>query len=200
MNTSINKALLALGVLALTAPAPALAGDESRMPMRQGQPGMMGGGMGMSGKSMEGPGHMRGGMMGRGMGHSGMMGPGMMHGGMMGGMGMEVMEALDLSQEQVQELAQIRREMAQKHGGMRADLMEQRWQLHRELDKERPDPEKVGDLYGQMAELRQQMVQDRVSAMNRFREALSEEQRKKFREMREYMHGMHGGMEFREDE
>ncbi len=182
MKPILINSLFALGALALAASGSAFA-DHGRYPTRMGQthPWMTGGGMGMMGPGMMGPGTMMGG---------GMMGPGMMP----GGMGMQAMHGLDLDQEQVQKMTQIHRELATKHAGMIADMQQQHWQLRQELAKDRPDPETVGKLYGRMFEMRRQMIQDRVKAMNRLRDTLTEEQREQFREMMDDRYRGHPGM------
>jgi len=186
MNSKLQRGVAAIGTLAAVALAgPTLAGDQGPPRMQQGHPGMMMGGGGME---MMGP--------SRGMMGPEMMGPGMMNGM---GMGMATMHALDLDREQVRKMTQIHKELAQKNAGMQAELQEHQWELSRELAKERPSPEKVGELYEQMAQKRKAMIQERVRARNEMQEALSEEQRERFREMMENRRQMHMGGGYYED-
>jgi len=90
-------------------------------------------------------------------------------------------------------MTQIHKELAQKNAGMQAELQEHQWELSRELAKERPSPEKVGELYEQMAQKRKAMIQERIRARNEMQEALTEEQRERFREMMENRRQMHMG-------
>lgn len=180
MTSKLQRSVAAIGTLAAVAlAAPAMAGDQYPPRMQQGHPGMMmgGGGMGMMGP-------------GRGMMGPEMMGPGMMNGM---GMGMATMHALDLDREQVRKMTQIHKKLAQQHAGMQAELQELQWELSRELAGERPSPEKVGELYEQMAQKRKAMIQERVRARNEMQEALTEEQRQRFREMMENRRQMHMG-------
>ena len=178
-----NIAVLAGTLAAITLSAPVHAEGDDMPMMQQGRSGMMmgggmmgqGRGMGMRGSGMMGSGMMSGGSMG-------MMGEGMM-GGM--GMGMATMHALDLDRDQVRQMTQIHKEMAQKHAGMGAEMQELRWELSQEMFKERPNPERVGELSDRLFQQRRQLIQDRVEARNRMMDALSEPQRKQWRQMME---------------
>ena len=191
--------LAAASALCLGAPAVA---DEDDTMMQQGRSGMMmgGGGMGMMG---QGRGMGGGQMMGPGMMMgSGMMGSGMMGGGM--GMGMATMHALDLDRDQVRKMTQIHKELAQMQAGTRAEVQELRWEMAQEMAKERPTPSEVGKLYEQMAAKHRAMIEERIRARNRMQEALTKEQRERFRQMMQNMRQMrmqqgYGPMELEED-
>jgi len=186
----------AIGALAMAAFVTPVTADDSMPMMQQGRSGMMMGGGGMG---MMGPGHGMGPMNGGGMGpgggmgmmNGGMMGQGMMGGGM--GMGMATMHALDLDRDQVRRMTQIHKELAQKHAGMRADIQQLQWELSRELAKEKPSPEEVGDLYQKIFDQRRQLIQDRIRARNRMMDALSDEQRQQWRQMMENRQQMRMG-------
>jgi len=165
MNVRIrNTAVLATTLAAITLSAPVQAEDDDMPMMQQGRPGMMMGGGGM----------------------------GMMGGGGMG-MGMATMHALDLDRDQVRKMTRIHKELAQKHAGMRADIQELRWELSREMTKERPSPERVGELSDRIFQQRRQLIQDRVEARNRMMDALSESQRQQWRRMMENRRQMRMG-------
>ena len=207
MNRGIRYTAVLVGTLAAIAvSAPVHAEDDDMPMMQQGRSGkMMGGGMmGQDrGMGMMGPDMMSGGMMGPGGMGGGMMsgGMGMMGGGGMG-MGMATMHALDLDRDQVRKMTQIHRELAQKHAGMRADMQELRWELSQELAKEQPSPKEVGNLYQQIFQKQRQLIQDRVEARNRMMDALSDKQRKQWRQMMENMQQMRmgGGMPMYDDD
>jgi Spy/CpxP family protein refolding chaperone len=98
-------------------------------------------------------------------------------------MGLTTMRELGLELEQVRAISKIQGELMSKHMAMKTDLREVRWKLQTELDKERPDPERVHKLFGQLFDARQDMVRDRVRAANQVRDNLTEEQADHFQEM-----------------
>jgi Spy/CpxP family protein refolding chaperone len=130
---------------------------------------------------------------GHGMGH-------LMHSLPSPHMGLATMRELGLELEQVRAISQIQKEIMSKHVGMKAELREIRWKLQSELDADRPDPERVHKLFGQLFDARQDMIRDRVEAANQVRDNLTEEQADHFREMKRSMgpgqdrqHRHHGG-------
>ncbi|MFQ3786723.1 Spy/CpxP family protein refolding chaperone [Halomonas sp. A29] len=136
--------------------------------------GMMGGGMGpgMMGSGM-GPG-----MMGSGMG------PGMMGGGMMpcpmldGGKGMMPM----LEPEQRSEMRELMREHRPAQFERMGQLMNLRDDLMAAMHTERPDPEEVQALHGQMAELHGEMLAEMVRMRNAMHDLMTEEQREQMQQ------------------
>ena len=190
MNRGIRNMAVLVGTLAaITVSAPVHAEDDDMPMMQQNRPGMMGGGgMGMMGQG-RGMGMMGGGMMGPGMMSGGM---GMMGGGGMG-MGMTTMHALDLDRDQVSKMAQIHKELAQKRAAMSADMQELRWDLSREMAKDRPDPSQVGKLYGQIADQQRAMMENRIRARNRMMDALSDKQRERWQQMMDNRRDMRMG-------
>lgn len=118
------------------------------------------------------------------MGTMNMMGAGMMGGhGMDMKMGMEMgpmamVHGLELTDEQKKQLRQITRELRTKHW----DLMEQRMDLADQLEdaysaSEKPDPAKIGELYGKTFEVRRQMIQQSLEGRNKIYDLLTVEQR-----------------------
>lgn len=171
MTIKLQRTIAALGTLAaFSLAAPVFAGNQ-QMPMQQqqGGSGMMGGGMG-------GQGHMGGGMMGQGKGK---MGGGMMSGGM--GM-MGPMSSLDLSDEQIQHMTEVHKQMAREHADMMGDMPAMRYRLSRELAKDEPDAERVGELFLQMQKKRRELMQDRMKMRQQMMEMLSKEQRQQMME------------------
>lgn len=159
-------------------------------------PGMMGGyggGYGMGPGMMRGGGGYGPGMMG---GYSGYgMGPGMMGGyggygmGMMGGYGMGSgmmgygpLARLDLSQEQRGKINKIIDTEQKQHWGIMGQMMEEQNKLRDLYSVDEPDPKKVGAEYGQIAKLRQQMLETHIQASNEMQQVLTKEQREQLRE------------------
>ena len=136
-------------------------------------PGMMGGygGYGM------GPG-MMGGYGGYGMG------PGMMWGGGygMGMMGYGPLGSLNLTDEQRAKINKIYDAEQKQHWATMGQMMEQQNKLRDLYSVEEPDPKKVGAVYGQIAKLRQQMLESDVRASNQVQQVLTKEQREQLRE------------------
>jgi Spy/CpxP family protein refolding chaperone len=141
-------------------------------------PGMMGGGNGYG----MGPGM---GMMG-GYGGMGMMGmgPGMMgYGmgpGMMGGYG--AMGMMDLSDEQRSKMNKTMDEERKQHWAIMGKMMEEQNKLRDLYAADKPDPKKVGAVYGEIAKLQQQMIETHVQATNQMQDVLTKEQREQFRQ------------------
>lgn len=143
-------------------------------------PGMMGGygGMGMMGM---GPGMMGGGMMGGGYG----MGPGMM-------MGYGALNGLDLSDEQRAKIDKIFDAERKQHWSVMGKMMDEQNKLRDLYAQETPDPKKVGAVYGEIAKLRQQMIEEHVQASNQMQSVLTKEQREQLRQWNRGGWG-HGG-------
>lgn len=152
---------LALAV-ALAASGTGIALAQGMMGGSQGgmSPGMMGGNQG--GMS---PGMMKG-MMGGGMMPCPMMG---------GGAGMGMMSMLDDEQRSAM------RELMQEHRPAQFERMGQmmnlRDDLMAEMHGERPDPDEVQALHGQMAELHGEMMAEMVRMRNAMHDLMSDEQR-----------------------
>ena len=143
-------------------------------------PGMMGGGygpgmMGGYGGYGMGPGMMGGyggmGMMGGGYG----MGPGMM-------MGYGALNGLDLSDEQRAKIDKIFDAERKQHWSVMGKMMDEQNKLRDLYAQETPDPKKVGAVYGEIAKLRQQMIETHVQASNEMQQVLTKEQREQLRQ------------------
>ncbi|MFA9460290.1 Spy/CpxP family protein refolding chaperone [Thiohalorhabdus sp. Cl-TMA] len=133
--------------------------------------------------------------------HGMMMGHGMMEGGMSDhgmdmmdhGMMMKGMSALGLDEGQVQEMANIYKEYAQQRAGMKVEMMQLRWQLYQEMQKDQPSPEEVGKIYEQIAQKKKTLLQGKVQTRNEMMGVLNQEQMQKLQEMKKRMHKMHMG-------
>ena len=190
-NSMIPKLASLVFAAGLTASAATIwAADAGNVtggycPYQEMGPGMMGGygGYGM-GPGMMGGGY--GGMMGPGMmgGHGGMMGPGMMGGGyggmgMMGGHGMGM---LDLTADQQAKLNKIFDDKRKQHWAIMGKMMEEQSKLRDLYTADKPDPKKVGAVYGEIGKLQQQMIESHVQATNQMQDILTKEQRDQLRQ------------------
>ena len=189
MKTVISetRALLAAGLLStamLGGPVHAAGNDheQSSATMHQGSP-RMAFGQEMERMGSEGVGQ-RGGMRG---GQQGMMGGempmGMMGGdaamGMMGGMRrmQQALDQLDLSDEQRTELRALRHAHREAQFERMARMMNAREDLHALMSVEQPDPRRVREQHGRMAEIHGEMLAEQVRLQNAMRQLLTEQQR-----------------------
>jgi len=128
-------------------------------------PGMMGYGQGGMGPGMMGYGQ-------GGMGH-GMMGFGQ------GGMSPGMMQHLEPEQRrQMRELMQQHRSTQFERMGQMMDLRQEMMEV---MHAERPDPEQVQALHGQMGELRGEMMAEMVRMRGNMLDLLTDEQRQQLR-------------------
>ena len=111
--------------------------------------------------------------------------------GMMGGgYGMGPMSMLDLSKEQRQQISGIHSGLRKKNWermGKMMDLMDRMQELSL---ADTPDPKAMGKVYGEMNDLRRQMMEEGVKAHNAVQAVLTKEQREQLQQMRR---GGHGG-------
>lgn len=152
-----------------------MMGNRSSMeaPVGMPGPGMMGGhGMMQGGGMMGGPGMMMG-------------GPGMMgHMGSMGGMTPYTAVMLGLSEEQLDQVQQIRDDrmgdywnlMRQMHGSMQG--------LMSVWSQPDPEPSEVGAMYARVSEVKRKMIELQAEMRRAFRDVLTDEQRERLDEMR----------------
>ena len=88
----------------------------------------------------------------------------------------KALKQLDLDEGKVDELIEIREGLHAEHSSVRGRMQKLHWRIDQAMAAEGPDPEQVGELYGELFELRRQMIQERIAARNDLRAALSEEQ------------------------
>ncbi|WFM71297.1 periplasmic heavy metal sensor [Halomonas sp. CKK8] len=162
--------------------------------MMMGGQGGMGPGMMMGGQGGMGPGMMMGGQGGMGpgmmMGDQGGMGPGMMMGGQGGMMPCPMMANLGamggmggmLDEEQSSALREMRREHRSAQLERMGEMMNLRDDMLLLMQAERPDPEEVQALHGQMATLQGEMMADKVRMRNRMQDLLSDKQREQLKQ------------------
>lgn len=194
---SLRKiALLSMPLSLFALAAPGVAQTEPKDSYGPGMgPGMMGRGWG-SGPSGECPGF---GMMGSGMGMMGGgmggMGPGMGGMGMMGmgpgaGAGMHPFAMLDLTDDQRTKLGKIQDETRKRHWDLMGKVFDEQARLRDVYATERPDPKQVGQVYGNIAKLQQQMAEITTDAHNRMFDVLTKEQREQLQQWRRGMMGL----------
>lgn len=150
---------------------------QMECPMEQGMPGM-GGMMGMPQ-----------GMMG--MSQGGMMGMGQGMGGMMGGLGMGAINALNLTPQQRTQVNSIQDKLRKDLWQIQGKMLDAQAGLRDAWAAERPEPKKVRQSFNGIADLHGQMIEAEVMAFNQTQDVLTEEQRKKLRNLRGT--GMMGG-------
>ncbi|MEA2117554.1 Spy/CpxP family protein refolding chaperone [Halovibrio sp. HP20-50] len=179
----IRKHTIALGlVLALGASG---AGVALAQGMPESQPGQGSDMMrGNSGQDGMGPG-MMGSDMGPGM-MSGGMGPGMMGSSempcpMMGGTGMGMMQSM-LEPEQRDKMRELMQEHRPAQFERMGRLMNLRDDLMAEMHGERPDPEQVKTLHGELAELQGEMMTEMVRMRNTMHDLMTDEQRQQLQQ------------------
>jgi len=199
-----------MGSASLVAAALALAPSAQAQGYGMG-PGMMrgygpgGGMMGPGGYGM-GPGMMGGygdyetgpGMMGPG---GGMMGPGMMGGygdyetgrGMMGDYGLGQVSRLDLSDQQRDQINKLRDQLRRQHWDIMGKMMDERSKLQDLYAEDKPDPEKIGAVYDEIAKLQKEMVQTRIETRNKIQDVLTPQQREQLKTWRQGRWGAGGG-------
>ncbi|HDZ47393.1 hypothetical protein LCGC14_0056900 [marine sediment metagenome] len=164
----IRKHTFAFGLtLALAASGTGIAFAQGMMGDQAGQGRSMMGGMMGGGQGGMGPG-----MMGE------MMGGGMMPCPMMGGASMGMMSMFDDDQRsEMRELMQEHRPAQFERMGR---MMNLRDDLMAELHGDRPAPDEVQTLHGQMAELHGEMMAEMVRMQNAIHDLMSDEQRQQF--------------------
>ena len=178
--------------------------DDNDMPMMSGGTGCGGYGMGpgmMGGHGM-GPGMMGGCGMGPGMMGGYGMGPGMMGGcGMSPGMmGSGAIGRLDLTADQRTKMTKIQDDLRKQHWALMGKMMDEQAKLRDLYGEEKLDAKKIGAVSDSIHALRKQMMESRIEAVNRMREALTKEQREQLNKWRQGGGGMmdpgagHGSM------
>ena len=158
-------------------------GDWGMMPSGGCQgygPGMMQGygAMGMAGER----GYGNGGMRGRWMASRGMAGQWGMGQGMMRGMGM--MHLLNLTDEQQEKIRHIMDAERKDHWKEMGGMMDARNRLRDLYAGDQPDPKKVGEAWGDIARIRQRMIEANVRAHNRIWNLLTKEQQEQWHQWR----------------
>lgn len=138
-------------------------------------------------------------MCGRGMG--------MMDGcGMRGGM-MEMMDGregdmadfeafrmLNLTPDQKNKMNKIQLDLRKQHWALMGKNIDNKALLNDLYAADRPDAKKIGQVYAFIFDIRRQMIESRIEAMNRMKEVLTKEQLDRLKQLREQGDFMHHGM------
>ena len=85
-------------------------------------------------------------------------------------------KGLGLSDEQKQQMNDIQHGLRQKHWEIMGQMIDQQAALQKAYAGDRPDPKAVGAVYGQIFDLRRQMIEAALEAKNSARDVLTEEQ------------------------
>ncbi len=171
LHTHALLCSLLAGAMALPGTVAAQKGQGGGMQagMQSGSPGGgMQGGMGPPGMMADGWGPSPGscpGWMGGGRGYGYGTGP------------MGSMWRLDLSEQQMAQLRELRREQYRMRAERGAEIAGMRDEMRRMLAAEQPDPQAVQELHGRMAEQRGEMLAEQIRLRNQMVELLDEEQR-----------------------
>lgn len=105
-----------------------------------------------------------------------------------------LLQGIELSDEQLEKMADLRHRGFSKMGHARVDMMELRQQLLRELGKETLDKSQINALKAKIKEHKSQITDLMIDQMTEFAEILTPEQRKKIR-LRKIRHFMGAGEE-----
>ena len=137
------------------------------------------------------------GMMGPGSGMMGPgrygMGPGMMGGyedyetgpGIMGSYGLGQISRLDLTDQQRDEINKLRDQLRRKHWDIMGKMMDERSKLRDLYAEDKPDAEKIGAVYDEIAKLRKEMVQTRIETGNKIQDMLTPQQQEQLKTWRQ---------------
>lgn len=155
-------------------------GDRSSMEAPAGMPGpgMMSGHGAMHGSGMmkSGPGMMMG-------------GPGMMgHMGSMGGMTPYTAVMLGLSEQQMDQVQQIRDDRMGEHWNLMRQMHGSMQGLMSVWSQPDPEPSEVGAMYARVSEVKRKMIELRAEMRRAVRDVLTAEQRERLDEMRRGHH------------
>ena len=88
----------------------------------------------------------------------------------------------DPTDEQIEKMTEMHKRMARKRADMMAEMPAVRYRLDRELAKDKPDAERVGELFLQMQKQRRQLMQDRMKMRQQMMQTLTKEQRQQMME------------------
>lgn len=132
-----------------------------------------------------------GGMMGQGMMGQGMMGRGMMGPGMMGP-GPGAMWGIDLSSDQREKIAAIRRDAMRAQWDAMSKLHERGGPMYQAYASGEFDEQAARKAYDAMAQAHRQMFESQLETRKRIESMLTDEQRKK---LRGDVGHRHGGLE-----
>lgn len=96
---------------------------------------------------------------------------------------------LQLSQEQMKQLADIGNAARDQSMAMMKNMGEAAQKLPNLMSSSAPDPKAIGAIYGKMFDIQQQMIEAAIATYNKQLTVLTKEQREKWEAMRKQMPG-----------
>ena len=100
---------------------------------------------------------------------------------------MGIMSALNLTQEQIQQVVAVAEEARAKNTALLARIGEEFQKIAPLFAAEDPDPAAIGAAYAQVFDLQRQSIEDSIATYRNQVAILSDEQKAKWRAMREQM-------------
>jgi Spy/CpxP family protein refolding chaperone len=131
------------------------------------------------------------GMMGGCGTGSGMMGMMDSHEGDMADL--DAFSMLNLTPDQKVKLNKIQLDLRKQHWALMGKNIDNKALLNELYAADRPDPKKIGQVYASIFDIRRQMIESRIDAMNRMKDVLTKEQLDKLKQLQQEG-PMHHGM------
>jgi len=113
--------------------------------------------------------------------------------GMMGDYGLGQVSRLDLSDQQRDQINKLRDQLRRQHWDIMGKMMDERSKLQDLYAEDKPDPEKIGAVYDEIAKLQKEMVQTRIETRNKIQDVLTPQQREQLKTWRQGRWGAGGG-------
>lgn len=104
---------------------------------------------------------------------------------------------LDINQEQRSKLNKIQHDLRKQQWALQGKILDEQSKLSDLHAAERPDSKKIGAVYGALFDIRRQMIEAKIDAMNRARDVLNKDQLNRLKNLENRGHaagGMHSEM------
>lgn len=104
---------------------------------------------------------------------------------------------LDINQEQRSKINKIQHDLRKQQWALQGKILDEQAKLSDLHSAERPDARKIGAVYGTLFDIRRQMIEAKIEAMNRAKDVLNKDQLNKLRNLEnrgQAAGGMYGGM------
>jgi Spy/CpxP family protein refolding chaperone len=111
-----------------------------------------------------------------------------------GMMGFGAMQSLNLAPDQRSKLNKIQNEARKQQWALMGRVLDERAKLYDLYAADRPDPKKIGPVYGAIFDIRRQMIETQIDAMNRAKDILNKEQLEKLKQLQQGGGSAAGGM------
>ena len=95
---------------------------------------------------------------------------------------------LDLNVDQRNRVNKIELDLRKQLWTLKGNTLDAQAQLYDLYAADRPDPKKIGAVYGKLFDVRRQMIEAKLDAMNRARDVLNKEQLEKLKQLRQNPH------------